>query len=58
MHDEQTPEALESARNEYERQAQKQEYVPRPRWQIVMARVLIAIVLLGSANLCDWQLTA
>ena len=52
MHDEQTPEALESARNEYERQAQKQEYVPRPRWQIVMAWILIAIVLLGIANLC------
>ncbi len=32
-------------------------YVPRPKWQIVMAWVLLAIVILGVINLCYWQIT-
>lgn len=58
MQEERTPEALESARSEYERQEQKQEYVPRPKWHIVMAWVLIAIVILGIINLCYWQMAS
>lgn len=57
MDKERTPEALESARAEYERQSRQEEpYVPRPKWQIVMAWVLFGIVVLGIINLCYWQI--
>ena len=58
MREEQTTEALENARETYERQNQEDPYVPRPRWQIVMAWVLFAIVVLGIVNICYWQFTA
>lgn len=57
MNEDQTREGMESARTEYERQEQKEPYVPRPRWQIVMAWVLILIVVLGIINICYWQVT-
>ena len=57
MRKEQTPEELEGIRRQYERQQEEPEpYVPRPRWQLVMAWVLIAIVVLGIVNLCYWQM--
>ena len=58
MREERTPDSLASVRSEYERQEEKQEYVPRPRWHIVMAWVLIAIVVLGIINLCYWQMVS
>ena len=57
MRKEQTPEELDGIRQQYERQQGEPEpYVPRPRWQLVMAWVLIAIVVLGIVNLCYWQI--
>ena len=44
----------EEARKEPEEEKQ---YVPRPRWQLIMAWVLIAIVILGVINICWWQMT-
>jgi hypothetical protein len=35
---------------------EKQPYVERPRWQIIMAWVLLAIVILGIINICYWQI--
>ena len=37
-------------------QEEKRPYVPRPRWQVVMAWVLLGIVLLGVLNLCYWEI--
>lgn len=59
MQEEHTKESLESTRDAYEREQLAQErepYTPRPKWQIVMAWVLIAIVVLGIINLCYWQI--
>ena len=33
-------------------------YTPRPKWQVIMAWVLLIIVILGVINICYWQLTA
>ena len=44
----------EEAREEPE---EEKKYVPRPRWQLIMAWVLIAIVILGVINICWWQMT-
>ena len=49
MNDHQTPEELHKVREEFERR-QTDPYVPRPRWQIVMAWVLILIVVLESST--------
>lgn len=59
MQDERTTEALESAKSEYERQEEEtnQKYVPRPRSQLVLAWILLAIVVLGIINLCYIQIT-
>ncbi|MCI8525526.1 MAG: hypothetical protein HFF17_06305 [Oscillospiraceae bacterium] len=58
MHKEPTPEGLEGVREAFERQTEEREpYIPRPRWQIVMAWVLFGIVVLGIINLCYWQIT-
>ncbi len=46
------PDSLQSVREEYERQHKSEPYVPRPKWQIVMAWALLAIVVLGIVNLC------
>lgn len=32
-------------------------YAPRPKWQIIMAWVLLCIVILGVINICYWQIT-
>ena len=40
-------------RNEKERQG---EYTPRPKHQIVLAWVLIAIVVLGVLGMCYWDI--
>ncbi len=46
------PDSLESVRAEYERRHRSEPYVPRPKWQIVMAWALLAVVVLGIINLC------
>ena len=37
-------------------QEQKGEYTPRPKSQIVLAWVLIAIVVFGIAGMCYWEI--
>lgn len=53
MPDFRTPEDLEAVRSAREQEEQK--YTPRPRWQVAMAWVLVAIVILGVINVCYWQ---
>lgn len=59
MQDERTTESLESAKTEYERQEEEssQKYVPRPKSQLILAWILLAIVILGIINLCYIQIT-
>lgn len=57
MRQDRTTEGLNGAREDYERQNEKEPYVPRPKWQIVMAWVLFAIVVLGVINICWLQIT-
>ena len=59
MHDDHTTEAMEQARPESARTLFQNPatYTPRPRWQIVFAWALIAIVILGIINLCYLQMT-
>ncbi len=64
MQDDRTTEGLRDARSAWEREREQeagreqQKYTPRPWWHVAMAWVLLAIVLLGIANLCYWQITA
>ena len=32
-------------------------YTPRPKWQVIMAWVLLIIVILGVINICYWEIT-
>lgn len=32
------------------------EYAPRPRWQKIIAWVLIGVLILGIAGMCYWQI--
>ena len=59
MQDERTTESLESAKNEYERREEEanRKYVPRPKSQLILAWLLLAIVILGIINLCYIQIT-
>jgi len=55
MREEHTSEALERSGGEAGRDTEH--YVPRPKWQIVMAWALFGIVVLGIVNLCWLQIT-
>lgn len=57
MREERSTEGLDAVREDYERQAQKEPYVPRPKWQIIMAWALFAIVVLGVINICWLQIS-
>ena len=57
MRQERSTEGLDGVREHYERQNQRDPYIPRPKWQIVMAWVLFAIVVLGVVNICWLQIT-
>ncbi len=57
MREERSTEALDGIRESYERQEQKEPYVPRPKWQLVMAWVLLGIVVLGIIDLCWIEIT-
>lgn len=35
---------------------EKEKYSPRPKWQLILAWVMIAIVVLGVINACYWQI--
>ena len=56
MHEEPTPEELEILQAEREKEARKHVYTPRPKWQIIGAWILLAIVVLGVINVCYWQI--
>lgn len=49
-----TEEELEKLQAYVEKQ--NEHYAPRPRWQVVMAWVLLGIVILGVINICYWQI--
>ena len=34
---------------------EKPRYTPRPRWQLILAWVLIAILVISVLNLCYWE---
>ena len=57
IHEEPTPEELEILQAEREKEARKNVYTPRPKWQIIGAWILLAIVVLGVVNVCYWQIT-
>lgn len=56
-HDEPTPEELEILQTERMKEEQKNVYTPRPKWQVIGAWILLAIVVLGVINVCYWQIT-
>ena len=35
---------------------EQEHYVPRPRWQLILAWVLIAIMVIAVLNICYWQI--
>jgi len=35
---------------------EKQKYTPRPKWQLILAWVLIAIMVIAVLNICYWQI--
>ena len=37
-------------------QEEHKPYEPRPKWQVVMAWVLLGIVILGVLNICYWEI--
>ena len=49
-----SPEMLEKLSQEA--QPQKQDYTPRPKSQIVLAWVLIAVVVFGILGMCYWEI--
>ena len=51
-----TPEELELLRRSQQAEEEKWHYAPRPKWQIVGAWILIAILVLGIINVCYWQI--
>lgn len=56
MDREPSSEELEKLRESLDMEKKKEHYVPRPGWQIAMAWILLAIVILGIINLCYWQM--
>ena len=48
-----TPEELERA-SAQARPPEKEEYVPRPKWQLVLAWILAAAVLAAFLGICYW----
>lgn len=53
--DEHSTENLEYQSSHYE-QPEKGEYTPRPRYQIVIAWVLLAVVIFAILGSCYWQI--
>ena len=37
---------------------EKPVYIPRPKWQLVLAWVLIAIMVIAVINVCYWQIVS
>lgn len=55
MKEEHSAERLEYQSGQRERET-RGEYTPRPKSQIVLAWVLIAVVVLGVIGMCYWQI--
>ena len=43
-------------RSSHSKEAEKDEYTPRPRYQIVIAWVLLAVVIFAILGSCYWQI--
>lgn len=57
MRQDHSTEGLDGVREEYERQNEREPYIPRPKWQLVLAWVLFGVVVLGIINICWLQFT-
>jgi len=51
-----TEEEIEKLQIHQDEERNRNHYFPRPRWQVVMAWVLMLIVVLAVINLCYWQI--
>ncbi len=56
MKQEKTSEQLEYTSAEAQRGRRKQPYTPRPRSQLILAWVLIAVVVFAILGMCYWQI--
>ncbi len=56
MKQEKTSEQLEYASAEAQRKEERQPYTPRPKSQIILAWVLIAVVVFAVLGMCYWQI--
>lgn len=56
MKQEKTSEQLEYTSAEAQHSGQKQPYTPRPRSQLILAWVLIAVVVFAILGMCYWQI--
>ncbi|MDD3165674.1 MAG: hypothetical protein PHS97_07440 [Oscillospiraceae bacterium] len=54
--DKPTTEELARMQQYQQEQEAKNHYTPRPKWQIIGAWVLIAIMVAGIVNVCYWQI--
>lgn len=52
---EHTPDQLEGYSDREKKAEEKEPYTPRPRYQLVIAWVLIAIVLFAFLGTCYWM---
>lgn len=50
-----TPEELEHISAENQSAENKENYTPRPKKQLVLAWILIAVVLFGFFGMCYWM---
>ncbi len=51
MNDEQMNDQLQT-----HEEPEKKTYTPRPRWQLILAWVLIGIMVIAVLNICYWQI--
>lgn len=56
MKQEQTSEQLEYSSAKAQQDEQQTPYTPRPKSQLVLAWILIAVVVLGILGSCYWQM--
>lgn len=56
VNDDYSPERLDYQSGQRKETKERGEYTPRPRSQIVLAWVLIAIVVFGILGMCYWEI--
>ncbi len=56
MKQDRTSEQLDYTSAESQNKNERTEYTPRPKSQIILAWVLIAVVVLGILGMCYWQI--